>query len=378
MACHELNFFLYHKDRKFFESVVKPLIKQKLQKQLVDLWLLGESLEEYDELWRVQRLNTLERILLARSVGSRLQGTSRWLIDNTKANPVDPEWRARRFEVALRGMALDADASRALEQVLAEDYALRFDGADKANLAPGAMQMGGMGAGGMGGGGMRGGGMRGVEGKAGAGYGMGMGGEGAETWANNAPAESARFFGDDAKRKQQMRGAKAGKELGLELLREERESLFRSLDQTREWAETHYYRIQLRNQIADLIPPSLFWREYIERQNDAAFLPSNLDLPTKQINEALCAIGCYRSPFDGLAPEISIENEQLVLKTKQPSILFVESIEKAIDVEADDAGGDGVLVGQMFTWHSRTPVKIPAVPCKDRCSAVCLIAQMSW
>ncbi len=44
MACHELKFFLYHKDRKFFDTVVKPLISQKLQKQLVDLWLLGNRL----------------------------------------------------------------------------------------------------------------------------------------------------------------------------------------------------------------------------------------------------------------------------------------------------------------------------------------------
>ncbi len=142
MACHELNFFLYHKDRKFFDAVVKPLIKQKLQKQLVDLWLLGEPLESYDELWRVQRLNTLERILLARSVTSRRKGTSRWLSDFVDAHPVDPQWRAQRFEVALRGMALDTDARAALQQSLGEDYALRFDASDKAGAG-----MGGMGAG---------------------------------------------------------------------------------------------------------------------------------------------------------------------------------------------------------------------------------------
>ncbi|MCA9133260.1 MAG: hypothetical protein KDA45_08895, partial [Planctomycetales bacterium] len=59
MACHELNFFLYHKDPQFFAQVVQPLIAQKLDKQLVDRWLLGEPLEAYDELWQMQRLNTL-------------------------------------------------------------------------------------------------------------------------------------------------------------------------------------------------------------------------------------------------------------------------------------------------------------------------------
>ena len=30
-ACHELHFFLYHKDRAFFDRVVLPFIKNKLQ-----------------------------------------------------------------------------------------------------------------------------------------------------------------------------------------------------------------------------------------------------------------------------------------------------------------------------------------------------------
>ena len=90
LACHELNFFLYHKDRKFFDAVVRPLIAQKLDKQLVDQWLLGESLASYDQLWRVQRLNTLERILLAQSVETRKAGTNRWLSDVVNANPLDP------------------------------------------------------------------------------------------------------------------------------------------------------------------------------------------------------------------------------------------------------------------------------------------------
>ncbi|MEZ6081532.1 MAG: hypothetical protein R3C56_39445 [Pirellulaceae bacterium] len=77
MACHELDFFLYHHDRPFFDRVVKPLLANKLDKQLVDRWLLGESLAEYEPLWRTQRLNTLERILLAERIDSRQAGTKR-------------------------------------------------------------------------------------------------------------------------------------------------------------------------------------------------------------------------------------------------------------------------------------------------------------
>ena len=320
MACHELNFFLYHKDRKFFDAVIRPLITQKLDKQLVDLWLLGESLVSYDQLWRVQRLNTLERILLAQSIEARKVGTERWLSDMVRANPLDPQWRSQRFEVALRGMALDAGRSAVTvvalgdangNGVIVEQSSLDFS-------------FGGR-AGGFGGGGPTGG-------------------------AANQPAKpSAAQWAD--KREQRLYeenvelGAQLSGALGLErglAAKSKRAELFASLDQTREWAETQYYRVRLQGQTAALIPASPFWREYLEKAGNGPFLPSALDLPTSSINEALCALAVIELPLDGTSPEVLIENEQLALKTKSAAIAFVESIESA------GQGGDNenILVGQ--------------------------------
>ncbi len=184
----------------------------------------------------------------------------------------------------------------------------------------------------------------------------------------------------EGKRKQR-RGAEGGdtaEYLGLELLREERESLFRTLDQTREWAESQYYRVQLQNQIAELIPPSAFWREYIDRQADSTFLPSNLDLPATQINEALCALAVIELPLDGRAPDVLIENEQLALKTTHPAILFVESIEKAGEANEEDAKKGSVLVGQdVYLAQPNTNDELNR-PCKAPFSAECLIARVLW
>lgn len=41
-ACHELNLFIYFKDPKFFKTVVKPFIKNKIEKTFVDFFLLHE------------------------------------------------------------------------------------------------------------------------------------------------------------------------------------------------------------------------------------------------------------------------------------------------------------------------------------------------
>jgi hypothetical protein len=40
-VCSEINFFLYHRDKEFYAAVVKPYIQNKIDKHLVDWYLLG-------------------------------------------------------------------------------------------------------------------------------------------------------------------------------------------------------------------------------------------------------------------------------------------------------------------------------------------------
>ena len=75
-ACHELNFFIFKKDREFYNNVVKFLIENKLEKTFVDQYLLASQLEKNDNKYakyilshitsakKVQSLNVLERCLL--------------------------------------------------------------------------------------------------------------------------------------------------------------------------------------------------------------------------------------------------------------------------------------------------------------------------
>ncbi len=62
-------------------------------------------------------------------------------------------------------------------------------------------------------------------------------------------------------------------------------------------------------------------------------MPTSLELPTHNINEALCALAVIGLPLDGTSPEINIENEQIAISAKQPALVFIESIEPAIDQE---------------------------------------------
>ncbi|MDD4020064.1 MAG: hypothetical protein PHV28_19225, partial [Kiritimatiellae bacterium] len=112
-ACHELSFFLYHKDPAFFAKVIAPYLKNKKDKTFMDRWLLGDDLSGYLEPWRFGRLNAAERVLL----GKRLRGQEASLARDTRERaaliPPDMEAFNRRFDTAVQSGALEADADGA-------------------------------------------------------------------------------------------------------------------------------------------------------------------------------------------------------------------------------------------------------------------------
>jgi len=105
-ACHELHFFLYHKDRAFFDRVIKPYLANKKHKTFMDHWLLGANLERYTEPWTFQRLNHMEKILLAGRLPGRSEATARWIQHRTDMIAPDLEADNRRFRSALQSAAL--------------------------------------------------------------------------------------------------------------------------------------------------------------------------------------------------------------------------------------------------------------------------------
>jgi len=69
--CHELNFLLWRKDNEFFKKTIVPLIRNKVQKDVVDYFLLGDKTELVQfsgPKWHT--LNVFERILVEAAVPS--------------------------------------------------------------------------------------------------------------------------------------------------------------------------------------------------------------------------------------------------------------------------------------------------------------------
>ena len=81
--CNELNFFLYFKDKEYFEEVVKPGIASKMEKTLIDYFLL-EDYEKFDEFKHVSiydSLNALEQCLLIAVVNMTDRDSAKMLAD---------------------------------------------------------------------------------------------------------------------------------------------------------------------------------------------------------------------------------------------------------------------------------------------------------
>jgi hypothetical protein len=80
-ACHELNFWLYHKDRDFFNQVIKSTLTHKKNKTFLDRWFLEEDLSVFLKPWEFAQLNVVEQILLGQCIPSERDRIARHVRD---------------------------------------------------------------------------------------------------------------------------------------------------------------------------------------------------------------------------------------------------------------------------------------------------------
>lgn len=355
LASHELHLFLFFKDRPFFDKVVRPYLANKMDKQVVDQWLLGEDVSEYGVAWRFDRLNALEKVLVSRAVETKREAVQRFLVDWVGANPVDPMWRRDRFASGLLSSALRSDVqpvafieglSRSEGGVAVERFGRGggFGGGTGGMEATGGL--GGMmgGPGGMGTGGVPGGGGRGVEEaneSEAAGEARDMP---ADAMADEAGAADKSVDARSAGRKRGRGGdyfAAPQAEAAKKMM--EMDRLFQSVQATKKWAESQYYRRAKEAGAEAAIPNSAFWLDYLKhKEADGSFLSNNIDLPTATLHEAIIALAVTDLPFKAKPVELSVEEGRLRAKADVDSLAFVEAIE-LLETKQTDAS---LLVGQ--------------------------------
>ncbi|MEZ6184492.1 MAG: hypothetical protein R3F62_05705 [Planctomycetota bacterium] len=329
-ACHELHLFLFRKDPRFFDGVVRSYLQNKLHKTFLDRWLLGEDLGRYRRSWAYGELNTLERILLGRRGGG--DAVARQVGEASDLDPRDPDAEASWFRAALgsRGLAEDDLGFAAAKQVAVK---AKMDSMDlsvsrrsrRSSAVPAAKAMA-----------------------------MSMA---------PPPAPAPRM---DRSESMLSAGAAMPMESMEEALSEdyfdmdemevadeawddddvEREraiSLYRAPEKTQELAEQNYYRVHLREQGPGLISPNAFWADFARHQ-DGPFTSPHFVRATESLNEMLCALAVLDLPFEAAAPDVSFAEGRCTLTAKSPLVVFHEEI-KPTQVAAEPVP---ILVSQNF------------------------------
>ncbi len=384
-ACHELHFFLYRKDPKFFARVVKPYLANKKEPTFLDDWFLERDLDKYLDPRRFALLNAFEKILLARRLPDRAASMARYVREKWELIPPNPEQFDRLFEVALQSAAFSRDDKEGDSMAMTRDVrnAMLKGSLDKFNSSLGLANS-----------------MR-MEQQAAADRSASLDRiKTADAWtevqalpaappaeptprptsasaaaekemedehkaqrksselkkmlnkrlilegALAAPVDNANFaynapggFGGGA-----GGGAVAGKYFQADLEKRGKiRSFYRKLGVVKEWAESNYYRVTKARTNANLVPVNAFWRDYAAAE-DGPFLSGNFLYATSNFTEMALALAVLDLPFEAPDKKTEIKDRSLTITPEAGLIVFHEQL---LPAEAPDRKS-GILISQRF------------------------------
>lgn len=315
-ACHELSFFIYQKDKPFFEKVIKPYLANKHDKTFMDHWLIDENLEQYLEPWAYGRLNVVEKILLATRISQEKGKTARHIEDLFDLLPKDIDKFNHLFKTALKGSSLETDDRLGFSA--GQEEAL-------ASMPP-------------------------------------MPAPAAEPMVMRAMKPQSRQRASSAK--MQMKDeAFASDDLEIEEneadfdgfslqeasgRRNEMKQFFRQLDTTEEWVENNYYKLPIEQQISSLITVNEFWKDYAVRDHQQPFVSKNLAQASRNFSEMMLALAVLDLPFKAEKHETGYELGKMSLAAADNLVIFHREIKPVKEI----AKTQSILVGQNFFAHN--------------------------
>lgn len=321
-ASHEMDLFLYEKDRAFFDAVVAPNLRNKRSKDFLDHWLIGDDLTRYAEPGELQSLNTLEKCLLARSVRSIAPSVAKELADWCDSNPVDPRESDRLKAIAI-GEADDTPEAAVLcaaEAPCPEDIEVAVDFDDCGSMRP-------------------------------AGFALTR----ADTLVSS-PVRMKSMVGSRTPRSigAAVRGGAARR--SAEIKRRQNRQFWRPPERTKEWVETYYYMCRTGGDAAGLVGPNTFWRDYaaaVSEGKEGEFRSPEIVFATSSLTEMLAALAVMQVGFR------ESESASVVFTRGKPTREAGESdavqvVQHFVDaVELDENGNnlevkDEFVVGKIY------------------------------
>ena len=331
-ACHELSFFLSKKDPEFFKAVVKPHLTNKKDKTFLDHFLLDGDVKPFAEPWAFGRLNVTERVLLSQRIAGEPARTTRHLDDLLKLIPRDSARELFLFNVAVENTALDFSTNDPFAQTKTPgknpDVLPTNPGAPPpapvVPAPPGGLPVPGAG------------GPPGLPAQPGRDS-KGKDGYGGEKGGKSDPKAT----GGDNKKRDEDRFYENDREKFIP------RALYRKLDPTMEWAENNYYKLLIKDQIADLVKVNRFWFDYSLTEGKGTYLSRNLPVASSNFTEMMFALSMLDLPFEPAKHEVKFAAGKMSLTPGSRMIAFHEEVRPA-----EGKGGQlPILVSQNFYRH---------------------------
>lgn len=333
-ACHELSFFLHKKDPEFFKAVIEPYLRNKKDKTFLDRWLLGDDLKGFLRPWAHARLNTVERILLARRLKGKHAATARHVKDLYDLIPPDVERFNHLFNTALRGSSLDTDDDLGVEKF--RDQLRRKNKEERRRR----------------------------RGRRPRPKGWGDALAQAAKRPSSMPAEPPPAPAEDMAaeldsieiEESAMRRLVGGKKMLAKASalkdimfndarrRSQVRQFYRKLDKTEEWVENNYYKLPIEAQDGTLVKANAFWKDYAAHSGDGAFFSPNLAEASGNFTEMMLALAVLDLPFEAGKHASKFEGSSMSLSAGSPMVVYHREIKPAESSEKKTP----ILVSQNF------------------------------
>ena len=333
-ACHELHFFLWRKDRAFFDAVVRPFLAAKLDRTFLDHWLLGDDLQRFLEPWAFAQLNLIERILLAQRLDEQGRtAIARSVRELLELRPPQPQERDRLFRLALLGRQLDDQKTGALLRLAAPGAPAPSPAEPEPQMAPPAAAAPAR-------------------------------EEGAVDGLNEAAEESdVQERARDTRRRAESKSdagpdgpATGAAKPNADRLAEELEQrgraqrLYRAVEPPQLLLESDYWRRPPAQATADVVAPNRFWRDYAAAPLGAPFVSDAFVEAGGSFLEALFALAGLALPFGAGDHEVVSAGDRRTLRAATPLLL----VRKEITATERAADAPPLLVGQnLFRLDER-------------------------
>lgn len=291
-ACHELHFFIFQKDLKFFNTHIKPFLKNKQQKNFIDLWLLEEDLSAFLNLNQFNQLNVFEKILLVKR-----QPTLKEKVDSQLKEYLEVNKLNRQTETSIMERLLNAVKSNKDEKQHLIEESLAYEGENKKQKE----------------------------------YTVSEDKIGSDAIMKSVKkAESVRAapaaVSEKAIKDMEMNVEDADSLRKLTLAHSAKPAspiFYRDVKDTKEYAEANYYHLERRDEYPELIQPSQFWIDYLNNSNNT-FISENI-LAFTNIHEVLLALALVDLPESTTDIPQETKENQTTIKSKTPMIVLLKS-----------------------------------------------------